>query len=314
MSTVRELLAAADGRRTMRRSLIVATVFAALLFSGCGAGEQGTADEPPTTSAPVPDPSQLYETDTTVLGDASGPKLCVGGVAESLPPQCVGLPLVGWDWDAVEGEKRAMGATWGTYRVVGTLDGEAFVVQEAGPARPTGGRERDFGTPCPEPAGGWAPVDPSRASDEDFAAGAAVAQSQPGYVALWVDYAGGLTADDVARRLEEGEPVLQIMNVVVTEDVAGAEAAIRESWGGPLCVTRRQGHTEAELAAIREEALAFIQEELGLRYLWSSGGDVGLAAEVGVVVDPGGAGQAALDERYGPGMVKLFPALTPVTQ
>jgi hypothetical protein len=37
-----------------------------------------------------------------------------------------------------------------------------------------------------------------------------------------------------------------------------------------------------------------------------------LAAEVGVVVDPGGAGQTALDERYGPRMVKLFPALTPV--
>jgi hypothetical protein len=46
--------------------------------------------------------------------------------------------------------------------------------------------------------------------------------------------------------------------------------------------------------------------------LWSSEGGVGLAAEVGVVVDPTGAGQAALDERYGPGMVRLFPALRPV--
>ena len=44
---------------------------------------------------------------------------------------------------------------------------------------------------------------------------------------------------------------------------------------------------------------------------WSQGGDVGLAAEVGVVVDPGGAGQAALDERYGSGMVTLYPALRP---
>ena len=32
------------------------------------------------------------------------------------------------------------------------------------------------------------------------------------------------------------------------------------------------------------------------------------------MIDPGGAGQAALDERYGPGMVKLYPALTPVPE
>jgi hypothetical protein len=112
----------------------------------------------------------------------------------------------------------------------------------------------------------------------------------------------------------EGKPVLQIMNVVVTEDVAGAEAAIREAWGGPLCVTQREGHTATELAEIRRDAERFIQDELGLRFTWSSDGDVGLAAEVGVVVDPGRAGQAALDERYGPGMVKLLPALTPVAE
>ena len=48
--------------------------------------------------------------------------------------------------------------------------------------------------------------------------------------------------------------------------------------------------------------------------MWSQGGDVGLAAEVGVVADPGGAGQAALDERYGAGMVELQPSLTPVQE
>jgi hypothetical protein len=46
---------------------------------------------------------------------------------------------------------------------------------------------------------------------------------------------------------------------------------------------------------------------------WSQEGPLGVgAAEVGVWVDPNGAGQAALDERYGPGMVRLFPALRPV--
>ena len=48
--------------------------------------------------------------------------------------------------------------------------------------------------------------------------------------------------------------------------------------------------------------------------MWSSEGLFGKAAEVGVVIDPAGAGQAALDERYGPGMVKLHPALMPVQE
>jgi hypothetical protein len=102
------------------------------------------------------------------------------------------------------------------------------------------------------------------------------------------------------------------MDVVVTDDVAGAEAAIREAWGGPLCVTQREGHTEDELAAIRQKAERFIAEELGLETTWSMEGDVGLAAVVAVVVDPGAAGQAALDARYGQGMVTLSPALSPV--
>jgi hypothetical protein len=66
--------------------------------------------------------------------------------------------------------------------------------------------------------------------------------------------------------------------------------------------------------AIRAEAEQFIAEELGLEWTWSQEGDVGLAAEVGVVVDPGGAAQAALDARFGADMVRLFPALRPVDE
>ena len=66
--------------------------------------------------------------------------------------------------------------------------------------------------------------------------------------------------------------------------------------------------------AIRTDAERFIAEELGLEQTWSQDGDTGLAAEVGVVVDPGGAGQAALDARYSQGMVRLFPALRPVEE
>ena len=108
---------------------------------------------------------------------------------------------------------------------------------------------------------------------------------------MWVDYVGDFTPEEMDE----------------------TEAAVREVWGGPLCVIQREGRTEKELAAIRDEAERFIQEEIGLQFTWSSDGDVGLAAEVGVVIDPGGAGQAALDERYGPGVVRLFPALKPVS-
>ncbi len=300
----------------MRRILLVSVLLPALLLAGCGAGESGSSDEPASSNAsPAIDPTQLYEASGTVLDDADGPKLCVGGVAESLPPQCLGLPLVGWDWEAVEGEETAGGATWGDYHVVGTFDGKLFTVTEAGSYERDGesGGDRDFTTPCPEPAGGWVATDPTRVSEEAFDAGASAAQARPDHVALWVDYVGDDTPEELDQRLMDGGAVLQIMNVVVAEDVSAAEAAVRQAWGGPLCVTQREGHTERELAAIRREAERLVEEELGLRFVWSSDGDVGLAAEIGVVIDPGGAGQEALDERYGPGMVQLFPALTPVT-
>jgi hypothetical protein len=301
----------------MRTLPAVALLFSALAVAGCGAGDPGPAgggDEAPVT-VPAVDPAQLLEGNGTVLDDGGGPELCLGGVAESYPPQCGGIPLAGWDWDAVDGEESASGTTWGDFHVVGTYDGEVFTVAEAGPYDPgavADGGDRDFMTPCPEPEGGWVAVDPSRASDEAFGAGAEIAQALPGYVALWVDYAEDLPPEELDERAMAGDPVLQIMNVVVTEDAPGAEAAIREAWGGPLCVTQRDGRTEAELVAIREEAERFITEELGLETTWSMEGDIGLAAEVGVIVDPQGAGQAALDARFGPGMVTLYPALRPV--
>jgi hypothetical protein len=47
--------------------------------------------------------------------------------------------------------------------------------------------------------------------------------------------------------------------------------------------------------------------------LWSSGPGVEPVVEVGVVVDAEGRAQAALDDRYGGGVVRLVPALTPVS-
>ncbi|MFI2362796.1 hypothetical protein [Promicromonospora sp. NPDC019610] len=94
----------------------------------------------------------------TVLQEGDDPpELCLGGVAESYPPQCGGPEIVGWDWDAVDAEESAQGTTWGTYTVEGTWDGETFDLTEAGaaPAEPSA-----------------SPDDPRLAPDDAGAAGA----------------------------------------------------------------------------------------------------------------------------------------------
>jgi hypothetical protein len=321
---MREPFADRRGLKGMRMLVPAAALLLVLLTAACGAGEPGavggstgaTDDAPPPT-VPAPDPEQLYEADATVLEDAShGPELCLGAVAASLPPQCGGVPIANWDWDAVEGEQSAAATTWGEFHVVGTYDGEAFTATQIGPASYDQGPSREFTTSCPEPQGGWETLGSGLVSDEDFSAGAAVAQSRPGFVALWVDYVGDHTPEELDQLAQEGKPVLQIMNVVVTDDVVAHEEAIRKHWEGPLCVTQREGHTQKELQRIRAEAEQSIQEDLGLEYLWSAEGapELGEAAEVRVVIDVDGAAQAILDERYGPGVVRLVPALTPADE
>lgn len=60
-------------------------------------------------------------------GDAQ-PELCLGAVAQSLPPVCTGPAIHGWDWASVEQEETARGVTWGSYVVYGTWDGVDFTV------------------------------------------------------------------------------------------------------------------------------------------------------------------------------------------
>jgi hypothetical protein len=292
--------------RTIALSFVAAPV---LLLTGCGAGEPdavgvstGTRNEP----ASGPESAQLYEADAMVLEAEGGPMLCLGGVLLMLPPQCGDLPIANWDWSAVEGEESASGTTWGNFHVVGRLEGEAFTVTETGPYDPGGqefGSNPDFKAPCPGPDGGWVVSDPAHNTQEETRRAHAYARAQPDYVISWNDH-----LDD---ELQEFSPVVLV--AVFTGDAERHEAEIRNVWDGPLCVVQQDGPTEKELMAIRAEAERWLENELGLRMTWSQEGPLGQgAAEVGVIVDPGGAGQAALDERYGPGMVRLFPALRPV--
>jgi len=103
-----------------------------------------------------------------------------------------------------------------------------------------------------------------------------------------------------------------IVNAVFTGDRERHEVEMRKVWGGPLCVVERDVPTADELARIRKEAEASV-DELGLQMLWSEGPDVEPVIEIGVVVDVGGNGQAALDDRYGIGVVRLTPSLKPAS-
>jgi hypothetical protein len=114
-----------------------------LLLSAC-AGQDGPAgsaaddtppDDAPTAAAPpAPAASGQVTTVTTVLQEGDGPpELCLGGVAESHPPQCGGPEIAGWDWDTVEAES-AQDTTWGEYEVAGSWDGETFRLTEAAAA------------------------------------------------------------------------------------------------------------------------------------------------------------------------------------
>jgi hypothetical protein len=293
----------------MRRIVAVLVAPLALFLAACGAdgpsagGASTAADEPPPAVS-KPDPGRLYEVNATVLEDRThGPMLCLGGILESLPPQCGDVPIASWDWPAVEGEKTAGGTTWGSFHVMGRYDGETFTVTDVGPYEddpPASETDPDFTSPCREPDGGWTGLE--HATQEDVDPASAYARSQPDYVTSWVTH-----LDPPA--LEFG-PV--IFNVVFTGDRGRHEAELRKVWAGPLCVVERDVPTARELARIRKEVEADL-EDLGLRMLWSQGPAVEPVIEIGVVVDVEGKGQSALDARYGPGVVRLIPALKPVS-
>lgn len=97
--------------------------------SGDGAGQSASADpDADLGTLPVAVPLGEVLGQGTVLDDGTGPELCLGGVAESFPPQCDGPPIDGWDWDAFTGWTDASGVRWGEYAVQGTFDGERIAV------------------------------------------------------------------------------------------------------------------------------------------------------------------------------------------
>lgn len=302
---------------TRRLSTAAALGAAAVLLTACASGAGSAPTSPPRASEPV---SVQTAYPATVLDDGDGPELCLGAIMGSYPPQCGGPTLLGWDWDDWAGQyDEASGVRWAMFWVAGTYDADAdtFQVAEAGPAAartwPVYEDLADFTTPCAEPAGGWRVVDQSAANQEALDRTLAFAATMDGYAGAWLDQSINPTAEpdpgaDDAAMIEYEEsmndPTLLILNVRTTGDIATAENALREHWGGMLCVSAAE-RTEAELLQIQDELNALDSRPLSSWTAVTTG-----VVHTSVIFDDGSL-QDALDEKYGDGVVQVTSALVP---
>lgn len=309
----------------MRR--LSAAVLAPVLLSGllavAGCGQEtpaGAGQDPGTSGAAEPPPSQQATATSvelfaaaTVLDDGSGPQLCVGAVAASLPPQCGGPLITNWDW-SVGGSQAVRGTRWVEYAVVGRFQDDrqsqfrltrpATPDEEYDGWRPSPPEEPELTTTCPEPEGGWAVLDAGRTTSRSMDATTRAARRLPGFAELWVDQSinpASDSEDDAELERLMNDPRKLILNVRVTGDPAEAEATLRRTWGGALCVTRAR-HTERELRAVQRE----LTDVPGM--LSSGTGED--RVELSVLYDDG-ALQRRLDDEYGAGVVEVSSALVP---
>jgi hypothetical protein len=275
--------------------------------SGAGTTDAGASTAP---ALPAPDYMGRYQVSATVLERPNhGPQLC-NAVAESYPPQCGGPDIVGWDWDAVEAES-ASGTTWGTYLLTGTWDGTSFTVTEppAPPEEASGSMgSPDLTTPCPEPEGGWQPVDPAKATEADQVAAVQRAQSSRDFAGAWIDqpHLDALKdqeASDTELEAQANDPARYILNLMFTGDIQAHEQAIREVWGGALCVSPAQ-RSEAELMRIVDEIDLPGQSTAGIDTAANT-------VHVQLVVADTSM-QEEVDARYGQGAVRLESWLQPI--
>jgi hypothetical protein len=275
------------------RTRVVAWIVLAMVPSAC-------ADISNQGAGATPSAEQRYEADATVL-QADGPaRLCLGSIATSLPPQCGDVPIVGWNWDEVDGEQRLNGVIWGDYHVVGTYDAAAFTVLDVSAREtPTPDPGDPFASPCPAPAGGWVAVDPEQASEQNRTEAMQLARGEPDFAGIWIDY--------LADSLNEEDPGPYVLNVAVTGDIDRHEAELRAVWGGPLCVVQFE-RTYRELLSIQQELSDGAAAAMGLQLLWSDTSELTNQVEIGVVLS-GAEEEAALEATYGKDTVHVVSAL-----
>jgi len=289
-------LAGADVKGPVRvRNLVLVPI---IVLAACGSDEISVSRGPSTT-----DVARYSATATVLEAPGHGPQLCLGGVAESYPPQCGGPDVVGWDWNAVDQEESANGTTWGTYRVVGTWDGRRLSQTE--PAGPPEGGDRssdDFATPCDPPPGGWAVVDPATTTDEAQESALSHARDQPDFGGAWVDQREDLGPG--SGGVDDGtanDPTRLVLNLRFTADLRRHEIEARRVWGGALCISQARVPL-TELLTVQ----AGLHEEL--EALTSSVDEVRGVVAITVIVADGDL-QRTLDARYGANTVEVSSAL-----
>jgi hypothetical protein len=295
------------------RVQMIGLVAVGLMGAGCGDQtspvDPGVAAEPPLTEPAASDGEVTTRYPVMVLDDGDGAELCLGGVGESLPPQCSGPELIGWDWADHDGYYEDTGGVrWGEFAVTGTFDGTDVTVTDAVPAivwtGPGPATDVDFSSPCPEPPGGW-PSEPMRMFSHDTVFEAA--QRLPEYAGGWVTQRDPRDPEELDQTLAddpEAKILPPIVNIKVTGDTAAAEAELREVWDGPLCVITAE-RTEKQLRTIQDEVTTSAGGTLFASVDVMTG-----TVQVGVTYDDGTL-QAELNERYGEGVVKVDSALIP---
>ena len=268
-----------------RRAVVVLVMVAGLAWASCGAEDPAASPEPAT---------EYHGTLSVLQSPDHGPELCTVMKA-SLPPQCGGLPVVGWDWDAVDGEEAQGGTTWGSWEVTGTYDGERFTLTRppGAPVPPEPDPDQDFSPGCADPDVG------------DPAQGAAAWEDKsqyfeiPDVVAAWVSHPDGSW---------DGPFVGNI--VVPPGRRQDALRRIREHYLGPVCVTERDGPTSAQLQSIQSELLdASSTKALGGIQTASTNERRGVVVTDVWVAD--GEALAYAKQRWG-GLVELRGLLQPV--
>lgn len=294
--------------------LLLAAIALALIAAACSADAGGGPAEPadpPATTAPdapspfptTPAPDRRYATVTAIIEYGDVPVACVGGVAASLPPQCGGLDLIGFEWaDVAFQEASGVRFTNATYLEGRFIDADQFEVAMARDAtdadRPTG-REFDFSSPCDPPEGGWAVVDASLVDENAI-----------GRVQAYMDGTGDLSALWVTQppsEVEVMDPANTILNVAVLANAEQHEAAIRELYGGPLCVVVRS--TSADRLRAIQDDLTDEMQALGFHYIGAD--ELNGVVSVGVLVlDP--VLEAELADRFGAGVIVYEAQFWPV--
>lgn len=127
--------------RPLRAPILAVPLLAATLLLGACGAPAPTPD--PATAATVAQPPAVPPARDPVTGvgtvievPGGTPQLCLGPVRESYPPQCEGIPLVGWSWAEHPAEQTSTGGpatSWGSYAVTGTFDGRSLTVTAAVP-------------------------------------------------------------------------------------------------------------------------------------------------------------------------------------